>query len=68
MANETGRSADQGPAPWEWSLLTDIELLEELLAEHGGLFDADDALAIREVALSRALQRRRAAWREAPGA
>lgn len=64
MTTETGRpEADVAATTWEWSLLNDIELLEELLAESRGFRDADDALAAHEIALSRALRRRRAQWR-----
>lgn len=59
---------DAGADTWQWNLLTDIELLEEMLVEHRGLVDADDALAVYEVALSRALQQRRRQWRAMPAA
>lgn len=63
MTTETGRPEIDGGAGWQWSLLNDIELLEELIAEQRGFLDADDALAAHEIALSRALRRRRAQWR-----
>jgi hypothetical protein len=64
MTTESDRPrAEVGATQWQWSLLNDIELLEELIAEQRGFRDADDALAAYETALSRALRHRRAQWR-----
>lgn len=64
MTTESGQpQAEVGDTQWQWSLLNDIELLEELIAEQRGFLDADDALAAHEIALSRALRHRRAQWR-----
>lgn len=63
MTTETGEPKTDVGTSWQWSLLNDIELLEELIAEQRGFLDADDALATHEIALNRALRHRRAQWR-----
>ena len=46
-----------------WTLLAEIELLEDLLRDTRQLAGEDDVEAVREIALSRALALRRQAFR-----
>lgn len=55
----------ESPAAGRWTLLAEIELLEDLLRDTRQFAGDDDAEAVREIALSRALALRRQAFRAA---
>jgi hypothetical protein len=58
------RSAnDDAVAEMHWGLMTEIEALEELIADARQLGEDDDALALHANSLSQALRQRRRALR-----
>ena len=64
MERTTG---DGAVAEMHWGLMTDIETLEELLADARQLGEDDDALALQANSLHQAFCQRRRALRAGPG-
>ncbi len=59
------RAGDDFVAEMHWGLMTDIEALEELLADARQLGEDDDTLALQAASLRQALRLRRRALRAA---
>jgi len=59
------RAGDDFVAEMHWGLMTDIEALEELLADARQLGEDDDTLALQAASLRQALRQRRRALRAA---